>query len=129
MLAGATYADSETLESGLVVHDDDGVSYVSGGIGNAQQEALKRIGSQYNLKITMATKDGKYIGGAQVRITDQQGRTAIDAKSDGPLFFAKLLAGKYGVHATADGKSLSQEVTVSNHGQTQIVLTWPQAAD
>lgn len=128
-LACPVHAESESLGSGLVAHEEDGVSYVSGGVGHAQQEVLERVGSQYNLKVTLATKDGKYIGGAAMRIADQKGRTVIDTKADGPLFFAKLLPGKYEVHATAAGKSLSQEVSLGGHGQTQIVMTWPETAD
>jgi hypothetical protein len=129
ILATPALAESETVGSGLVVHEDDGVSYVSGGIGSAQQEALQRVAGRFNLKLTMATKDGKYIGRADIRIADEQGRTVIEAPSDGPLFFAKIPTGKYDVRATADGTSLTEQVTVAAQGQKQIVLTWPQTAD
>lgn len=128
MLAAAAFAESESLGSGLIVHEDDGVSWVSGGIGSGQQQALERASGGFNLKVTMATRDGKFIGKAKVRIVDHQGRTVIEAPSDGPLFFAKIPTGTYEVEATSEGGSVSEKVTVGQ-GQKQIVLTWPQVAD
>jgi hypothetical protein len=123
------FGADESLGSGLVVRESGAVTYVSGGIGSAQQDALARAAGRFNLKLTMATSDGKFIGRADVRIVDGDGRALVAAASDGPLFLANVPAGTYRVEATAAGKSLQQEVTVPAQGQKQIVLTWPQAAD
>lgn len=127
--APATFGADESLGNGLVVRQSGAVTYVSGGIGSAQQEALARASGRFNLKLTMATKDGKYIGRADVRIVDGEGHALLATASDGPLFFAKVPPGTYRVEATAAGKSLHQEVTVPAQGQKQVVLTWPDAAD
>jgi hypothetical protein len=127
--AAATWAEDESLGEGLVIREDGGIAHVSGGIGGGQQEALARASSRFNLKLTMATKDGKYIGQANIRIRDKQGRSVLSTVSDGPLFFAKLPAGNYHVEASAEGRSLSQDVTVPAEGQKQVVLTWPYAAE
>lgn len=127
-LTPAAFADDQSLGNGLVVRQAGDVSYVSGGIGDAQQDALKSASDRFNLKLTMATHDGKYIGKAKVRIADKQGNQLIDTASEGPLFLANLPAGSYHVEATAGGKSLERDVTVSADGQQQVVLTWPRAA-
>jgi hypothetical protein len=119
----------ESIGHGLYIRDADGVHYVSGGIGSDQKEALQRAGSQFNLKLTMATADAKLIGKADVVITDQNGRTVLAVPSDGPLFFAKLQPGKYDVTATFKEKSLTRAITAPRQGQAQLVLTWPHVAD
>jgi hypothetical protein len=125
---GLVLAD-ESLGNGLVIREDGGIAYVSGGIGSGQQDTLDSVSGRFNLKLTMATKDGKYIGRADVRIVNQQGQSVLSTVSDGPLLLAKLPAGNYKVEATAEGQSLSQDVAVPAAGQKQMVLTWPQEAD
>lgn len=120
---------SGSLGHGLVIREQGSISYVSGGIGNDQQNALARVASQFNMKLTMATSDGKYIGGGDVRIEDQQGNTVLETRSDGPMFYAKLPPGSYKVHVNAEGKSFTRDVSVKGAGQSQVTMTWPSSRD
>jgi hypothetical protein len=124
-----TPAFAEDLGNGLVLRQSDGVAYVSGGIGDGQQDALNRVSNRFNLKVTMAMKDGKYIGHADVRIVDGQGREILDTAAEGPMLFAKLPPGTYHVEATLAGQSLGQDVNVPAEGQKHVMLTWPLSAD
>ncbi len=126
--AAPTVAE-ESLGNGLVVRQSSGVTYVSGGIGDGQQDALNQVSSRFNLKVTMAMKDGKYISNADVRIVDRHGKEILDTTAQGPMLFAKLPPGNYHVEATASGQSRSQDVNVPAEGQKQVMLTWPQSAD
>lgn len=129
----ATFAlqntQSEDLAPGLGVREEGGIAYISGGIGDEQQNALARISDQFNLKLTLAMSDGKYMGGGDVRIDNQNGITVLETHSNGPLFFAKLPPGAYKVHVSARDKSFSRDVTITASGQQQLVLTWPATSD
>jgi hypothetical protein len=114
-----------SIGAGLNVRHDNGISYVSGGVDDAEQQALRKASHQFNLQLTLANKAGDYLGGADIRINNQAGKTVLATQSDGPLFLAKLPPGKYKLHATAEGKTLARETKVEQHGQRQIVMTWP----
>ena len=126
ILAGMGATEGENLGAGLTVQQKNGISYVSGGVGDDQQNALKSTGDRFNLKVTLATRGGKYLGGADIRIIDGQGEEILATRSDGPLFLAKLPPGNYTVHANAEGKSLSQKVDLSAKSQQQVVMSWPE---
>lgn len=129
----ATKIDQEmgsgSLGHGLVIREHGAISYVSGGVGDDQQNALARVAGQFNVKLTMATSDGKYIGGGDVRIEDQQGNTVLETRSEGPMFYAKLPPGPYKIHVNADGKSFTRDVNVKSAGQSQVTMTWPSSRD
>ena len=128
--AGASMSDTQDLGSqglgaGLVVRESNGISYVSGGVGDEQQTALAAASKQFNLKLTLAGTTGHYMGGAEIRIDDTTGKTLLATSATGPMFLAKLPSGTYKVHATADGKTNTRDVTIPRNGQKQFVMTWP----
>lgn len=124
-----TNAEGRTLGHGLVVREENGISYVSGGIGDDQQNAIMAASGQFNLKLTMSMRDGKYVGGGDIRIEDQSGKSVLTAHATGPMFLAKLPAGAYKVHITTEGQSFTRNVNVQNSGQQQIAVTVPAEGD
>ena len=116
------------LGQGLEVQQQNGISFVSGGVGDEQQDVLDSVVGRFNLKVTLARQDGKYMGSSALRIEDQRGSDLLQTESKGPLFLAKLPAGTYTVHASAEGRSFSRKVTVPSAGLEQIVLTWPSTS-
>jgi hypothetical protein len=136
-LAGTTHpdqaigmkAEGRSLGHGLVVREENGISYVSGGVGDDQQNALASASNQFNMKLTMSMRDGKYVGGGDIRIEDQHGKTVLDTHATGPMFLAKLPAGHYKVHVNAEGRTFTRDVNVQNSGQQQIAVQVPASAD
>ena len=105
------------------VHTQDGVSFVSGGVGNERQ-TIEALGGRFNLKLTMALNDGHFVSGAQVRIQGPQDRVVLDTVADGPLLYAELQPGTYAVTCSLNGKALKQTAHVSGKGQQQLTFTW-----
>jgi hypothetical protein len=125
LFAGMGAKKGDDLGADLTVRHENGIDYVSGGVGDDQQSALNAAASRFNLKVTLAAHGGKYLGGADIRITDDKGQEVLATHADGPLFMAKLPPGGYTVQADAEGKSFSQKVNISGQGQQQIVMRWP----
>jgi hypothetical protein len=105
------------------VRNDQGVTFVTGGAGTEERDALDAMGHDFNLKLTMALNDGHFVGDVTVRIRDTNGRTVLDTVAKGPLLYAKLDPGTYGVSCTLNGKSQEQTAHVGQ-GQEQLKCTW-----
>ena len=105
------------------IKQENGVSFVSGGVGREEAEALDH-GRDFNLKLTMAAPNGEFVVPSVLRIDDRHGATVLDTRPDGPVFLAKLPAGDYVIHATAEGQSQSRNVSVPASGQQAIEMTW-----
>jgi len=102
---------------------ENGITFVSGGAGKEERQALEATGPAYNFKMTVAAPNGELIAPDSVRISDQAGKALLVITPKGPLVFAKLPPGAYSVVATTAGKDVTQAVTVSSQGQQAITLT------
>ena len=100
------------------------VSYVSGGVSEEGRDQILSIGRDFNLKLVFATRSGAYLSGVAVAIIDGRGQQLLDAKADGPLFYAKLPTGRYLIEASASGVKLHESVDVAAQGQRTVNLRW-----
>ncbi|MBI3303978.1 MAG: carboxypeptidase regulatory-like domain-containing protein [Deltaproteobacteria bacterium] len=103
---------------------DKGITYLSGGIGLDERDALRATARDYNLMLSFAEKAGNYVSGVEVVIKDSKGSTILETVSQGPWFFMKLLAGRYTMMATTMGKTNQQVAKVPAKGQTQLYFYW-----
>ncbi|MCS0628812.1 hypothetical protein NX786_05655 [Telluria mixta] len=102
----------------------NGITYVNGGVGEEEQAAMKAQRADYNLLLTFATKQsGAYRSDVQLDISDAKGANLVTAANTGPMFFAKLPPGTYRVSAAAEGKTFKRTVKVGNTPK-EIVLHW-----
>lgn len=100
------------------------IPYNSGGVGSEERDRLNALSHDDNLRLSFALAKGEYLGGADVKIEDNKGQEILEAEADGPLFFAKLPAGKYTVQATTMGRTLTRTVNISARRQTPIYFVW-----
>jgi opacity protein-like surface antigen len=102
----------------------NGITYVNGGVGEEEQAAMKAQRADYNLLLTFATKQsGAYRSDVQLDISDAKGANLVTAANTGPMFFAKLPSGTYRVSAAAEGKTFKRTVKVGS-APKEIVLHW-----
>lgn len=99
----------------------NGVTFLTGGIGDEDRDAMLKARSGYNLHITNAGKDGAYEGNTRIVIFSKSGDQLIRTNA-GPLFYAKLPAGSYTVMATSNGHQILRPVTVGSRGQSNLNL-------
>jgi hypothetical protein len=104
--------------------EQNGVSYINGGVGHDEQEAMRALRADYNLQLTFATKQtGAYRSDVQLDIADTKGASLLSVPNTGPMFFAKLPPGTYRISASAEGKTFKRSVRLGN-GAKEMVLHW-----
>jgi hypothetical protein len=107
------------------VHQGD-VTYITGGIGQGETEAIKASARNYDLQISNAEKDGAYTAGTDLVIQARDGRNVLQARNTGPLVYAQLPPGDYVIHATFNGVQRVADAKVPAKGATGVHLIWPQ---
>ena len=107
------------------------ITYMSGGIGQSQSQAMRREASKFPLELLFVSRRGKhddYLADMPVTIRDAKNHTMFRGRSDGPYFLAKLPAGRYTVVSENHGRRVTRRVTVKDHGTQRLVFEWKGAA-
>jgi hypothetical protein len=102
----------------LVPQQQNGITYVSGGIGIDETEAIKREPG-YNLHLTFSTGSAdQYIPNIDVVIKTQNGKDVVSMSQIGPIAYVKLPAGTYVIVSNNDGQEKKNTVTVGSSVST-----------
>jgi hypothetical protein len=104
-----------------VMHQD-GISYVTGGVGADETNAMKANARNYNLFISNSEKNGSFTDSTSIVITGKQATLTVN--DAGPLLYVKLPPGEYVVRASNGDQKSERTVTVANKGQAQIHFIW-----
>lgn len=127
LAAGPVAAQSDALPEPMTT--PAGVRYLSGGVGAGQQQAMKDVMKDYNLRLTFAQQSGDYLASVKVTIDQAAGKTAgapvLDVTSNGPMLFAKLPAGKYRVRAAVDDQVQVRTVDLGAGRAQDLVVHFP----
>lgn len=127
-----TYAAAVVLAACLALsavqaagpQQQNGISYINGGVGQDEQNAMRALRADYNLLLTFATRQsGAFRSDVQLDIMDAKGATLLSVPNTGPMFYAKLPAGTYRISAAAEGKTFKRTVKVGN-APREITLHW-----
>ena len=100
------------------------ITYASGGISEEGRENLNAMARDFNLKLILATKSGAYLSDVGVVVSDDRGQQIIEARSEGPWFYAKLPAGRYSIEASANGTVVSRAITIGQQSLRQLDFRW-----
>lgn len=102
------------------------VTFVSGGVGGDEQNAMQAMRADYNLHLLFSIQGtGEYVSDVKVSIADSSGNTLVEAVSDGPMFFAKLKPGRYTVAVDRDGQVSHKTAKINSAQRTSLSFTWP----
>lgn len=105
---------------------ENGITYVTGGIGEDEAKAMKEEAKHYPLSMVFsAHRNNEYLADVQVTIKDKAGTEVLNAISDGPIILLKLPAGRYTIEAEVGGETLRRMVHVRADGEQQIAFHWP----
>jgi hypothetical protein len=130
MLAAIAYAALSASpvwaeDSMLEVQQQNGIFYVTGGIGKDESDALRATQTNYNLRIMNADKAGHFSGDTRIVISDLQHNPLLDATS-GPLFYANLPKGRYIVEGFTGEQSRKQTINVATKKTIHVRFMWPE---
>ena len=120
-LAGAAFAVGDLPPQ----QTSGSVSYVTGGVGLDESDAIKAAEKDFSLSLLFAqTKRGEYLCDVKVSIKDKAGKTVLEAMADGPMLIARLPAGAYKISAEHEGVVLLRTVTINAKGVTRAAFVW-----
>lgn len=97
-------------------------TYVCGGVGVGEQEAIKAQAGNYDVMLTFATVHGAYLADADVEVKDSKGGVVLSAKCDGPIMLVDLPGkGPWRVSAQINGQTRHATVGAGR----RATLVWP----
>lgn len=104
-----------------------GISYISGGVGEGESQAILAEAKQWPLLLELSQLEngrGVWIFGAKVKILNAQNQVIFDAQSDGPYMLINLSSGQYQIEASYQG--VVQKKSLSFQGSTpqKLAIFW-----
>ena len=104
----------------------NGITFISGGVGDDSQQAMLAVKQDYNLRMLFAREGtGEYFASLPVRISDTAGNPVLSATSAGPFFYARLQPGRYTVEVIHLGQWLTKTADVPAAGAAELYFYWP----
>jgi len=125
-LAGASAAaDIEPLWP----YEQNGVQYMSGGIGLDEAAAIAAAAPNYSTLLGFAaTGSGEYLSDVHVIIRQAEGRLLLDVISNGPFLLVNLVPGRYQVVASYLGVEQVKRIRVPIKARVDTRFYWIVAA-
>ena len=99
--------------------EQNGITYITGGVGTDEAHAFQSVRGQYNLQLTVTMKDGTFLADIPVKVINSRNQTVLDTTTDGPYLFAKLPAGRYQV-VVGDSRVQKRTVQVGGKGGANV---------
>jgi hypothetical protein len=100
-------------------------TYLNGGFGKGEQDAMHRIAKEFPLRLTFSErKDGEFIANVPVVIADAKGNPVFELHNAGPMLFVMLPKGKYKVSARYKGLIESQDVVLDGKNGRDLYFHW-----
>ncbi|HLI21509.1 MAG TPA: hypothetical protein VKV32_10355 [Stellaceae bacterium] len=112
----------------LQAQQQGNITFVSGGAGDEDRDALKQVESQYNLRLLFAARNGDFLANIGVTLADARGRTLLDTVSDGPIFYAHVPPGRYRVTVSNQGQAQTRDVNMGASGAASLDFYWNAAS-
>lgn len=118
---------AEVASGALTPQVQQGVHFVSGGIGIEERAWLASHAREFNTHLTFAVvPGGEFVADVQVRISDTSGKHILDATADGPQMLVQLPVGHYQVEATHDGQVITRSFAVTEKRSVQVTIGFKQ---
>jgi hypothetical protein len=125
VLAFALNAYGSDLLLAMSVRNEGPVSYISGGIGEDEKDAMRLMVKQYNLRMAFATTAGEYLPDIKVTVQDSKGKVVLDTLSEGPCLLAAVPAGTYKITADWEGKKIVKTANLAARRGGAVYFYWP----
>ena len=104
-----------------------GVSYISGGVGEAESTAILAEAKQWPLLLELSQLEngrGVWIFGSQIKIANSKSAVIFDAKAQGPYMLVNLEPGDYVIQASYQGVEQKRAISIKAGQPQKISLFW-----
>jgi hypothetical protein len=104
-----------------------GISYITGGVGEGESQAILSEAKQWPLLLEMSQIEngrGVWIFGAMINILNDKSQTIFNAQADGPYMLVNLEAGAYTIQASFNGVQQTRSVAIKANSPQKINLFW-----
>ena len=104
-----------------------GISYVSGGVGEEESQAILSEAKRWPLLLELSQLEngrGVWIFGAKIKILNSQNQVIFDAQADGPYILINLNAGQYQVEASYQGVVLKRSINIQGSTPQKLAIFW-----
>ena len=124
ILAGSISTQTSTENPPQIIRGttDQGLAYMTGGVGTDEREVMQSWGGEYNVKLAFAEISGAYLSDVELLIV-KDGWEMVRATTNGPWFYVKLPPGGYTVKATYEDeqKQIKNLQVAEGHRVTRLV--------
>ena len=104
-----------------------GISYISGGVGEEESEAILAESKQWPLLLELSQLEGGrgvWIFGTKIKVLNTQNQVIFDAQADGPYIMINLTAGRYLIEASYQGGIQKKPVLIKGSGPQKLAIFW-----
>lgn len=104
-----------------------GISYVTGGVGEGETVAILTEAKQWPLLLEMSQIEngrGVWIFGASIKILNNAHQVIFDALADGPYMLINLKSGNYSIEAAYQGAIQKRVLSIKPDSPQKISLFW-----
>lgn len=119
----------ETVDSSAVQlepQEQNGIRYLSGGIGLDESTALQQT-KGYNLHLTFSTGPAnQYVSNVDLVIQTERGKPVLSLSQVGPLVYVQLPADKYLVIARTDGREQRRSIALAGTSTGTVNFHWSE---
>lgn len=104
-----------------------GVSYISGGVGEEESQAILAEAKQWPLLLALSQLEngrGIWIFGAKIKILNSRNQVMFDAQADGPYILINLNVGQYQIEASYQGVTQKRAVSIQASAPQKLAIFW-----
>ena len=104
-----------------------GISYITGGVGEGETVAILADAKQWPLLLEMSQIEngrGVWIFGATIKIMNSKKQIIFDAQADGPYMLINLESGDYVIEADYQGVIQKRVLSIKAGSPQKISLFW-----
>ena len=104
-----------------------GISYITGGVGEGETVAILADAKQWPLLLEMSQIEngrGVWIFGAIIKIMNSKKQMIFDAQADGPYMLINLESGDYVIEAAYQEVTQKRVLSIKANSPQKISLFW-----
>ena len=104
-----------------------GISYITGGVGEGETVAILAEAKQWPLLLEMSQIEngrGVWIFGATIKILNSSKQVIFNAQAEGPYMLVNLAPGDYAIEAAYEGVLQKRALSIKADSSQKIALFW-----